>query len=147
MNSGEQMLHFLHVHRKSYFCTQKRKMTSYPQESDASARERERFFPVYSNDDKHPNWTALPLSNQDRLSKLTGPLNMRLASMATEGTMGSPLRMWNTATTTIPLGNVRQFQVAANIVKSDLPVLPFGQVSLDQAYPYPTGPQRQYGFA
>lgn len=140
------MVYFSCVGGVRLFAHQKRKMTHYPHGQDVSTAKREKFFPVYTESDTHPYWTAFPLCESDRLAQNALTVNRQLLSMAQDGTMGSPLRMWNTAGTTIPLGNVKQFNTAANVVKSDMSVLPFGQVSLDPNYPFPPGAQRTFGF-
>lgn len=122
-------------------------MTHYPQGKQATAKERETTFPTYSDADEHPFWRATPLCESDKVAAQSAALNVQLEEAAILGTMGAPLRMWNTATTTIPLGNVIQYRTAAPYIDANAPVLPFGQVSMDQQYPFPPGAQRHYGFA
>lgn len=121
-------------------------MTYYPHGKEASKIERERTFPLYSTSPDHPFWSAPSLTETDKIARSAATLNEQLYEMQHMGTMGSPLRMWNTATTTIPLGNVKPFNTAMNLVSANAPILPFGQVTLDVASPFPRNERSVYGF-
>lgn len=121
-------------------------MTSYPKSNHSGASARHWMQPFYSTKSKHPDWTVTDLRDTEKLKKQAIALSEDIITRQDLGTMNGPLRMWNTAGSSVVLGNTRMFLVAQPEYYAGQPVTPFGQVTLDQNAHRPLGAQTTYGF-